>query len=57
MAYLDTVGTRADVVAYRRMRLVLTSAHRALHNRMHRQGAYHDHTPADDHAAHHLSDE
>ena len=38
MAYLDTVGTRADDRTYKRMRLALESAHRTLHNRMHQQG-------------------
>lgn len=37
---------------YERMRLVLTSAHRSLHNRMHQLGYYHDHTPVTDHPAH-----
>ncbi len=36
LAYLDTVATRADATAYKRMRLILTSAHRKLHNEMHR---------------------
>jgi len=49
LAYLDTIGTRADDRAYKRMRLVLTSAHRTLHNRMHQAGAYHDHTVVMDH--------
>jgi hypothetical protein len=53
LAYLDTVGTRAEDVAYKRMRLVLTSAHRNLHNRMHQLGYYHDHTPVEDHPEHH----
>ena len=53
LAYLDTVGTRAEDVAYKRMRLVLESAHRALHNRMHQRGYYHGHTPATDHPEHH----
>jgi len=53
LAYLDTVGTRAETAAYKRMRLVLTSAHRKLHNRMHQHGCYHDHTPATDHREHH----
>ncbi len=53
MAYLDTVGTRAETQAYRRMRLVLEGAHRRLHNRMHAQGHFHEHTAAEDHAAHH----
>ncbi|MBN1890064.1 MAG: CehA/McbA family metallohydrolase [Thermoflexales bacterium] len=52
LAYLDTVGTRAEDAAYKRMRLVLTSAHRSLHNRMHERGYYHDHTPVTHHAAH-----
>jgi hypothetical protein len=52
LAYLDTVGTRAEDVAYKRMRMVLTSAHRSLHNRMHQQGYYHDHTPATNHSEH-----
>ncbi len=43
LAYLDTVGTRAGARAYKRMRLELVSAHRALHNRMHQAGHYHEH--------------
>jgi len=53
LAYLDTVGTRAEDAAYKRMRLVLTSAHRGLHNRLHQLGHYHKHTPLDDHSEHH----
>jgi hypothetical protein len=44
LAYLDTVGTRAEDVAYKRMRLVLTAAHRTLHNRLHQHGIFHAHT-------------
>ena len=47
LAFIDTIGTRAETQAYKRMRLVLTSAHRELHNRMHRHGQYHDHTPSE----------
>ena len=53
LAYLDTVGTRAETAAYRRMRIVLTSAHRTLHNRMHQAGQFHQHGPATDHPEHH----
>ena len=53
MAYLDIVGTRAEEAAYKRMRLVLESAHRTLHNRLHQQGHYHDHTIVTDHPEHH----
>ena len=52
MAYVDTVGTRAETAAYKRMRSVLESIHRKLHNRMHELGHFHDHTPADDHPEH-----
>lgn len=41
IAYVETVGTRADDRAYKRMKLVL-SAHRGLHNRLHPCGVYHD---------------
>jgi len=53
LAYLDTVGTRAETRAYKRMRLVLESAHRRVHNRLHAQGHFHEHTPLEDHKEHH----
>ena len=53
IAYLDTIGTRAEDAAYKRMRLVLTGAHRKLHNEMHRRGKGHRHTHVHDHADHH----
>jgi hypothetical protein len=49
LAYLDTIGTRADDRAYKRMRLVLVSAYRNFHNRMHRMGIFHDHDPSSRH--------
>ncbi len=56
MAYLDTVGTRAETGAYKRMRLVLQGAHRAIHNRLHQRGVLHEHTPAEHHEEHRSSD-
>jgi hypothetical protein len=53
MAYLDTVGTRAEDRVYKRMRLTLESAHRNLHNHMHQAGHFHEHTPVTDHPEHH----
>jgi len=53
LAYLNTIGTRADEVAFKRMCLVLNSAHRSVHNRLHQVGIYHDHTPMTDHPEHH----
>ena len=53
LAYLYTIGTRADEVAYKRMRLRLESIHRTLHNRMHQMGRFHRHAPPSDHPEHH----
>jgi hypothetical protein len=52
MAYLDTIGTRADLKTYKRLRLMLESAHRSLHNRMHQMGQFHRHSPLTDHPGH-----
>jgi hypothetical protein len=49
MAFLDTVGTRAEDRVYKRMRLVMESAHRTLHNRLHQAGHYHEHSPVMEH--------
>jgi hypothetical protein len=49
IAYVETVGTRADDRAYKRMKLALMSAHRGLHNRLHLRGVYHDHDVPLDH--------
>ncbi|MGE5530207.1 MAG: CehA/McbA family metallohydrolase [Patescibacteria group bacterium] len=48
-AYLKTLGTRADARTYEQLLATLAGAHRAIHNRMHRDGIYHDHTAVDDH--------
>jgi hypothetical protein len=52
MAYMETIGTRTDEKAYKRMRMVLESAHRTLHNRMHAMGYDHIHTPTKNHPEH-----
>ncbi len=43
LAYIDTVGTRAEDEVYKRIRMKLVSAHRTLHNELHRRGHDHDH--------------
>ena len=48
LAYLDVIATRADERARKRMRLVLQSAARELHNRMHAHGRYHEHHNPDE---------
>ena len=45
LAYVDTSATRAQTAVYKRLRLVLTSIHRELHNRMHQAGHFHEHAP------------
>ena len=49
LKHIETVGTRADEKTYKRMRLMLESAYRSVHNRMHLIGHYHDHSPEKDH--------
>jgi hypothetical protein len=53
LAYLDTVGTRAEDEVYRRMRLKLTSAYGTLHRELHQRGHFHEHSPLTDHDEHH----
>lgn len=52
MAYMDTIGTRAQTATWKRMRLLLSSAHRSVHNRMHQMGQFHQHTPTEHHPEH-----
>ena len=53
LAYLNTVAPRAEERIWKRMLLVLESARRSLHNRMHQNGFYHDHPALSDHGEHH----
>lgn len=53
MTHIESIGTRADEKTYKRMKMVLESAHRTLHNRMHSLGYDHIHTPSSDHREHH----
>jgi len=52
LAYLDTIGTKADDKSYKRMRLLLESTHRSVHNRMHQLGYFHRHSPLTNHSGH-----
>ena len=52
IAYLDTIGTRADDESYKRMRMKLTAAYRSLHNEMHQKGHFHNHNPVTKHDGH-----
>lgn len=48
-AFVRSLGTKAEKEAFNRIMHTLTSAHRALHNRMHQVGVFHEHTAVDDH--------
>ncbi len=52
MAYLENIGTRTDEKRFKSMLLVLTAAHRELHNRLHQTGHYHEHTVIKNHEGH-----
>jgi hypothetical protein len=52
LAYLDTIGTRTNAKDFKRMRLILTSAHRKLHNELHQHGHDHKHTHTHHHSEH-----
>lgn len=53
IAYVDTLAPRPAAQRYKQLRATLESAHNQLHQRMHRAGIYHEHTPLHDHAHHH----
>lgn len=51
-AYVKSMGTKAQERQFKAVIAELVSAHRALHNKMHLNGVYHDHSAPDNHAEH-----
>ena len=51
-AYIKTIATRADESRFKLALSALAGAHRALHNRMHAAGHFHNHSPEDKHPGH-----
>ena len=49
IAYIDTLAPRPDVLRFKQMRASLEAAHNRLHQRMHQNGLFHQHTPLHDH--------
>ncbi len=49
IAYVDTLAPRPEIRRYTQLRATLESAHNRLHQRLHRAGVYHQHTPLHDH--------
>lgn len=52
IGFLDALATRAEEKVHKRMRLRLTAAHRALHNRLHAAGLDHVHATPQRHDGH-----
>jgi len=50
-AFIKSLGTKADQAKYQKLLDTVTGMHRRLHNRMHAEGVFHEHTP--DEAHHH----
>jgi hypothetical protein len=49
IAYVDTLAPRPEAQRYKQLRATLESAHNRLHQRMHQQGIFHQHTPLHGH--------
>jgi hypothetical protein len=49
MAYVDTLAPRPEEVRFKRLRATLESAYNRLHQRMHENGVYHQHSPVHEH--------
>jgi hypothetical protein len=53
IAYVDTLAPRPAAQRFKQLRATLESAHNQLHQRMHRAGQFHRHTPLHDHLSQH----
>ena len=45
IAFIDTLAPRPEAQRYKKIRATVEAAHNRLHQLMHRQGIYHEHTP------------
>ena len=52
LAYIDTLAPRPVAQQYKRVRASVEAAHNRLHQLMHRQGVFHQHTPLHEHGEH-----
>ena len=52
IAFVDTLAPRPAARQYKKIRAAIEAAHNQLHQRMHRRGIYHAHTPLHDHGEH-----
>ena len=52
IAFIDTLAPRPEAQRYKKIRATVEAAHNRLHQLMHRQGVYHEHTPLHGHGEH-----
>lgn len=53
IAYLDTLAPKPEATRFKQMRATMESAHNRLHQHMHQNGVYHNHSPLHDHGHSH----
>jgi hypothetical protein len=53
IAFIDTLAPRPEATRYKKLRATVEAAHNQMHQRMHQQGVYHEHTPVHNHTEHH----
>lgn len=53
IAYVDTLAPRPEATRFKQMRATLEAAHNRLHQRMHQNGVFHNHSPLHDHGHSH----
>jgi hypothetical protein len=52
IAYVDTIAPRPEARRLKQLRATLEAAHNRLHQRLHQQGIFHQHTPPQTHEEH-----
>ena len=53
IAYVDTLAPRPDAQRYKKLRMTLESAYSRMHQRLHAQGMFHQHSPLHQHGHEH----
>jgi hypothetical protein len=49
LAYVDTLAPRPEEIRFKRLRATLETAHNRLHQRLHQDGVFHQHSPVHQH--------
>jgi hypothetical protein len=53
IAYVDTLAPRPEATRFKKMRATLEAAHNRMHQQMHHNGVFHNHSPLHDHGHSH----